>query len=380
MRAQTVLVNTLDPTGVPLDPKVLPNEASADTSIVSPDDHTKSSEIIVSSDVSVADAFPPDVISSAPQVDVFDGRSVRRVALSDLLLLQEDSLLAFLVDCGGDVVRALNAVETDARNRLVSQWNAKEVALYMEGVKLHKTDAPLIYRSSGLARTRSVKSVIDFHYRFYFLNSTQMQHRELAMGRAELLNAFRCADLLMEADSKYVLATQADMDALLGDMQREGLFAALDAFSAEIDAFAARKPSGIPFNVVAVAPPSTAVSGQSQGKRGRQPALSSGSSVMTSAVGGAKKSSGPQMARASGCGLGVVAVDISTCQAVRIYPSAQYAAQVMRCSPADVTSCLLGRSEQCGGFRWRAYDGPRIDCEIPTYPLNIDNLTTLFLS
>ena len=52
-----------------------------------------------------------------------------------------------------------------------------------------------------------------------------------------------------------------------------------------------------------------------------------------------------------------------TDQVVRVYPSATAAANFMGIDHSNIRSCCNGKLQTCGGFKWRLYDGPPLDCK-----------------
>ena len=52
-----------------------------------------------------------------------------------------------------------------------------------------------------------------------------------------------------------------------------------------------------------------------------------------------------------------------TDQVLRVYSSASTAANFMGISNSNIHSCCDGKQQTCGGFKWRFYDGPPLDCK-----------------
>lgn len=57
-------------------------------------------------------------------------------------------------------------------------------------------------------------------------------------------------------------------------------------------------------------------------------------------------------------------LDLETDEVLRIYPSGSDAAKLMKVSQGGISQCINGLRKSCYGFRWRAYDGPPINCKI----------------
>ena len=56
-------------------------------------------------------------------------------------------------------------------------------------------------------------------------------------------------------------------------------------------------------------------------------------------------------------------LDLETGEVLRVYPSGWYAAKILSVSQGGISQCMNGLRQSCYGFRWRAYDGPPLDCE-----------------
>ena len=52
-----------------------------------------------------------------------------------------------------------------------------------------------------------------------------------------------------------------------------------------------------------------------------------------------------------------------TGQVLRVYPSATAAANFMGVCGSSIGSCCVGKMLHCGGFKWRYYNGPPLDCK-----------------
>ena len=50
-------------------------------------------------------------------------------------------------------------------------------------------------------------------------------------------------------------------------------------------------------------------------------------------------------------------------QVLRVYPSITAAANFMGISISHISECCNGKLQTCGGFKWRFYDGPLLDCK-----------------
>ena len=56
-------------------------------------------------------------------------------------------------------------------------------------------------------------------------------------------------------------------------------------------------------------------------------------------------------------------INPETGQVLRVYPSSTVAANFMEISQSHISACCNGRQQTCGGFKWRFYDGPLLDCK-----------------
>ena len=52
-----------------------------------------------------------------------------------------------------------------------------------------------------------------------------------------------------------------------------------------------------------------------------------------------------------------------TGQVLRVYPSIAAAANFMEIYQSHISKCFNGKRQTCGGFKWRFYDGPLLDCK-----------------
>ena len=59
----------------------------------------------------------------------------------------------------------------------------------------------------------------------------------------------------------------------------------------------------------------------------------------------------------------VAQLDLETGEVLRVYPSGWYAAKILNVSQGGISQCMNGLRTSCYGFRWRAYEGPSLDCE-----------------
>ena len=56
-------------------------------------------------------------------------------------------------------------------------------------------------------------------------------------------------------------------------------------------------------------------------------------------------------------------IDLETGEILRVYPSVTAAANFMGISISHISECCYGKLLTCGGFKWRFYDGPLLDCK-----------------
>ena len=56
-------------------------------------------------------------------------------------------------------------------------------------------------------------------------------------------------------------------------------------------------------------------------------------------------------------------IRLVTGQILRVYPSATAAAKFMGLYTSSIHKCCDGKVQTCGGFKWRFYDGPPLDCK-----------------
>ena len=52
-----------------------------------------------------------------------------------------------------------------------------------------------------------------------------------------------------------------------------------------------------------------------------------------------------------------------TGQVLRVYSSATAAANFMGIDNSNISQCCNGKQQTCGGFKWRFYNGPPLDCK-----------------
>ena len=52
-----------------------------------------------------------------------------------------------------------------------------------------------------------------------------------------------------------------------------------------------------------------------------------------------------------------------TDQVLRVYPFVQAAANFMGIANSNIHRCCNGKMQTCGGFKWRFYDGPLLNCK-----------------
>ena len=52
-----------------------------------------------------------------------------------------------------------------------------------------------------------------------------------------------------------------------------------------------------------------------------------------------------------------------TDQVLRVYSSATAAANFMGIYRSSISLCCNGKQQTCGGFKWRFYDGPLLNCK-----------------
>ena len=52
-----------------------------------------------------------------------------------------------------------------------------------------------------------------------------------------------------------------------------------------------------------------------------------------------------------------------TGQVLRVYPFVTAAANFMGIDHSSISNCCNNKIKTCGGFKWRFYDGPPLDCK-----------------
>ena len=70
-----------------------------------------------------------------------------------------------------------------------------------------------------------------------------------------------------------------------------------------------------------------------------------------------------------------------TGQKLRVYPCVRAAANFMGIDNSNINCCCNGKLQTCGGFKWRFYDGPPLDCKYLQHAVlyYINNVITMYV-